>query len=102
MGSLKTQNYTNYYSNFYKDKPVFGLDIGFSSIKVMQINLQNKNHSVTGYGVTGFDPSAIKDGVIVDPELIAKVAHELFSKQLIGDVTTRRVALAVPAARITT
>lgn len=86
-------------SVFYQDKPVFGLDIGFSSIKVMQTNLQNKRRVVTGYGVSGFDSMAIKDGVVVDPEIIAKVAHELFSKQLVGEITSRRVAVAVPAAR---
>lgn len=92
MGSMNS-------TNFYQDKPLFGLDIGFSSLKVMQIDQQNKIHRVTGYGVTGFSASAIKDGVIVDAEAIAKVAHELFSKQLIGDITTKRVALAVPASR---
>jgi type IV pilus assembly protein PilM len=76
----------------YKDKPVFGLDIGFSTLKVMQIGHHSKTRLVTGYGVTNFDPVAIKDGVIIDPEIIA-------SKKLIGDITTRRVTLAIPAAR---
>jgi type IV pilus assembly protein PilM len=84
---------------FYHDKPVFGLDIGFSSLKVMQSSFHDKRQVVTGYGVTSFDSAAIKDGVIVDPELIAKSAYELFDKHLIGDITTRRVVLAVPAAR---
>ncbi len=84
---------------FYQDKPVFGLDIGFSSLKVMQINMQNKRRVVTGYGVASFDPKAIKDGVVVEPEIIAKVAHELFGKNLVGEITSRHTAVAVPAAR---
>lgn len=84
---------------FYQDKPVFGLDIGFSSLKVMQTEWEAKRQKVTGYGVMGFDPAVVKDGVIADPEGMAKVAYELFDKHLIGDITTRRVALAVPAAR---
>lgn len=84
---------------FYQDKPVFGLDIGFSSLKVMQISSQSKGQVVTGYGVSTFDPKALKDGEIVDPEIIAKVAYELFNKDLVGDITTRRVTFAVPAAR---
>jgi type IV pilus assembly protein PilM len=84
---------------FYQDKPVFGLDIGFSSLKVMQLNLHNKKQVVAGYGVTAFDPSAIKDGVIVHPEAIAKVTYDLFDKHMIGKISTQRVALAVPAAR---
>ncbi|HUP26306.1 MAG TPA: type IV pilus assembly protein PilM [Candidatus Limnocylindrales bacterium] len=96
---MKTITQTNQSSYFYKDKPVFGMDIGFSSIKVMQIDQQNKHHKVTGYGVAGFDPGIVKEGIITDPEAIAKAAYDLFSKHLIGDITTRRVALAVPAAR---
>lgn len=64
----------------------------------MQIDTRKTHQTISGYGVTGFSPSAIRDGVIVDPEAIAKVAYELFKNQLIGDITTRRVALAVPAA----
>lgn len=84
---------------FYQDKPVFGLDIGFSSVKVMQIDWNGKRQVVTGYGVTSFDPRAIKDSVIVDPELIAKVMKELFNQNLIGEITTRRVTASIPASR---
>lgn len=84
---------------FYHDKPLFGLDIGFSTIKVMQINQLNKKEVVNGYGVINFPPEAIKDGVVIDAEAIAKAAHELFSHRLIGEINTRRVAVAIPAAR---
>lgn len=83
----------------YKDKPLFGLDIGFSSIKVMQLEPYDKQLSVIGYGVGAFDSSAIKDGVIVDYESIAKAANELFEKNIIGEINTRRVALSIPASR---
>ncbi len=84
---------------FYQDKPVFGLDIGFSSLKVMQIDWIGKQQVVSGYGVTSFDPRAIKDGVIVEPELIAKMMKELFDKNIIGEITTRRVTASIPASR---
>jgi type IV pilus assembly protein PilM len=83
----------------FKDKPIFGLDIGYGSIKVMQIETMTKKRSVVGYGAITFAPDAIKDGTIVDPEVIAAAAHELFSKQLVGDITTRRVILSLPAAK---
>jgi type IV pilus assembly protein PilM len=84
---------------FYHDKPVFGLDIGFQSLKVMQLESSNKKHSVTGYGVASFDPAAIKDGVIVDPEGIAAKMQDLFAKHLIGEITTRRAVATIPASR---
>lgn len=84
---------------FYKDKPILGLDIGFSSVKAMQIERHNKQHNVIGYGVGSFDSAAIKDGVIVDHESLAKSVNELFRKNIIGEITTRRVAVTIPATR---
>lgn len=85
--------------NFYQDKPIFGLDIGFSSIKVMQIDRSDKRSTVSGYGVNQFDPKYIKDGVIVDIEAVAKSAHELFKSNVIGEISTRRAAISIPAMR---
>lgn len=83
----------------YKDKPLFGLDIGTSSIKVMQIATVGKRQQIIGYGVTSYDQSALKDGVIEDPEVLAKATKELFEKHLIGEITTSRAALGIPVAR---
>jgi type IV pilus assembly protein PilM len=82
---------------FFKDKPVFGLDIGYGSLKVMQIDSGTK-HNVVGYGAATFDPKAVQDGVVVDLEGVAKATKELFANGLTGDITTRRVILSVPAA----
>jgi type IV pilus assembly protein PilM len=83
---------------FFKDKSVFGLDIGFGSVKVMQIDTATK-HNVIGYGAATFDPNAIQDGIVIDLEGVAKATKELFSHGLTGDITTRRVVLSVPASR---
>jgi type IV pilus assembly protein PilM len=93
-------------ANFFHDKPLFGMDIGHGSLKVMQLEEQSakaplRTHRprVIGYGFTTFDKAAQEDGVVVEPEIIAKAATELFDKHLIGDITTRRVAFAIPAYR---
>lgn len=85
---------------FYRDKPVFGFDIGHSSVKLMQIepSTSKKKDSVVGYGSMEFNPKAIKNGVIVDPEEIAKQSYKLITKNLIGTLTTRRIAAALPVA----
>lgn len=92
--------------NFFHDKPLFGLDIGHGSLKVMQlaepplkINSKGFKPKVIGYGFTTFDKAAQDNGVVVQPEIIAKAAHDLFKNGLIGDVTTQRVAIAIPAYR---
>ncbi len=84
---------------FYQDKPIFGLDIGFSSLKIMQVDNTGKNRLITGYGATNFDPKAIKNGIIVEPEIIAKALKDLFEHNLIGEITTRRVTATIPASR---
>lgn len=84
---------------FYKDKPVFGLDIGLSSLKVMQINRDRKRQHVIGYGVTSFDSNVFEDGILVKPEELAKVAFELFDKHIIGSITTPRTVMAIPASK---
>jgi type IV pilus assembly protein PilM len=84
---------------FYKDRPLFGLDIGFNTIKVMQLVEDGKSHRVSGYGVAKFESDAIKEGVIVDYESLAKAAVELFDKNIIGSINTRRVAATIPASK---
>ena len=81
---------------FYKDKPVFGFDIGRSSLKVMQIEHGPKGAVVIGYGTISFDPIAIEKGVILDSEIIIKAAYELIDKQLVGTLTTKSVAISMP------
>jgi len=84
---------------FYKDKPLFGLDIGFNSIKIMQVKPHGKQYEVLGYGIGGFDSSAVKDGIIIEHAKLAKAILELFKNNIIGTISTKRVAINIPASR---
>lgn len=86
-------------NHFYHDKPVFGLDIGHGSLKVMQVDMKPNQPQISGYGTIKFDASANDNGVIVKPEIIAQATQELFTKHLIGDINTKRVALSIPTYR---
>ncbi len=101
MGSMKQKKVQNAPESplFFEDKALFGLDIGHSSVRVMQVTKGRPKPRITGYGVTAFDPTAIEDGVIVQPELIAQSIQNLFKHGLVGDITTNRVALSVPVSR---
>jgi type IV pilus assembly protein PilM len=94
MGSMTQQ--TTY---FFEDKPLFGLDIGHGSVRVVQLDASKRAPRVMGYGEASFDPSAITDGVITKPEIIAEAIQELFTHHLVGDVSTDRVAVCLPIAR---
>lgn len=84
---------------FYHDKPLFGLDIGFRTIKVMQLEKSGGGYNVSGYGIANFNPDAVQNGVIVDYDAVAASIHELFTAHLSGEISTRRVAVSVPASR---
>lgn len=90
---------TNKNTHFFVDKPVFGMDVGHGSLKVMQLKTGLKGASIVGYGTTYFDMAAMKDGVITNQKVVAKAVYGLFKNGLIGEINTRRVALAIPAYR---
>ncbi len=83
---------------FYKEKPIFGFDLGHNTIKVMQIDASSKSDAVTGYGHIEFDPKAIKNGIIVSTEEVAKQVYTLVTKHLVGTLDARRVAASLPVA----
>lgn len=84
---------------FYKDRPLFGLDIGFSSIKVMQVQPNNRQgFDVVGYGKASYEESWINKGQIINFEGIAASTKKMFESSLTGNITTKRVAFSVPAA----
>lgn len=86
-------------THFFKDKPLFGLDLGSSSIKVLQLEHDGKKHRVRGYGVADYDTRAIKDGVITDFESLAISINDLFKHGIVGEINTRRTAVSIPASR---
>jgi len=82
---------------FYRDEPLFGLDIGHSNIKAMQVHKDNGTKPViSGYGMASFDAGAIQNGIITDYEAVANAVHQLFEQNLIGTIDTRRVACTLP------
>lgn len=83
---------------FYREKPIFGFDLGHNTVKVMQVDSAGKKPHVTGYGHIEFDPNAVKNGVIIDHEEIAKKVYALITKHLVGTLDARRVAAALPVA----
>ena len=83
---------------FFVDKPVFGLDIGHSTIKVIELNKSRQKVSVNGYGTIDFNPNAVVKGELVDIEELARQAYKLFDSGLTGKIETKRVAAALPVS----
>lgn len=79
---------------------MFGLDIGHASLKAMQIEPARPGvkSTVLGYGISDFPATAIQNGVIIKPEVVAGAVHELFEKNLVGSISSRRVACSLPTS----
>lgn len=87
-------------SLFYKDQPLFGFDIGHSTIKIVQVErARGGKVKVVGYGYNTFNEQSLKDGVITDIKALAAAAHPLITQLLVGRITTNRVAVSIPASR---
>lgn len=81
---------------------MFGFDLGHGSFKVMQCDpgsSRGERPRVLGYGTASFDSSAIEDGVILKPEVIAEATKKMFKHDFHGELTTRRAAIALPSYR---
>ncbi len=82
-----------------RSEPLFGLDIGHSSLKVMQLENSGKNLSVVGYGSSyRYDVNSIQNGVIVDYKALGGAMHDLFEKRLHGQISARKVACTIPTS----
>jgi type IV pilus assembly protein PilM len=80
----------------YKSKPLFGFDLGHGSIKIVQLDYSGKKPKLQCYGTTSFDSKALKEGAVVDFDIVAKAAHNLISEHMVGAISTRRIAASLP------
>ena len=85
--------------NFFHDEPLFGLDIGNSSLKVMQIVAdKSKAPQVVGYGLSSLYSNCTTEGVISDPKTLGEALLDTLKNHLVGSIDTRRVACTVPSS----
>lgn len=84
---------------FYKDKPIIGLDISSTGLKVMSID--SKKWHVDGYGSLDLDPLKIKEALETEGStFLTESLKSLLSGSVIGSLgNSTSVAIAVPTAR---
>lgn len=82
---------------FHKDKPLIGLDISSTDMKVMSIDL--KRNAVTGYGVIDLDPLQIKKALDEDNSYLLSSLQTLLERKLVGNLVSTQVVLGIPTAR---
>jgi type IV pilus assembly protein PilM len=82
---------------FYKDKPITGLDISSTGVKIMSVD--PKQSTVVGYGTMDLDPIKIKDSLEKGDPYLADNLKVLIKEKMVGELTSRRVVVGIPTAR---
>lgn len=82
---------------FYKDKPVIGLDISPTSIKLMAVD--TKKWTVLGYGSIDLDPTKLQQSMDTDGKYLGEQLQLLLKKKTIGHFRSNHVVMSVPTTR---
>lgn len=82
---------------FYNDKPIIGLDISQTGIKVMSTD-PNKL-LVTGYGSIELDPARVQDSLDGKDDYLSTNLSALLDKNLVGSLASTHTVLGVPTGR---
>jgi type IV pilus assembly protein PilM len=82
---------------FYNDKPVIGLDISQTNIKVMAVD--PKKWLVLGYGSIDLDPAKVQKSLESDDGYLAENIQTLLGKKLIGNLPSNHTVLGIPTSR---
>lgn len=82
---------------FYKDKPIIGLDIGTTGMKIMAID--PKRWLVIGYGSLDLEPLKVKEAFETGSTYLTDSIKTLLAEKVIGSIPSNHVAIAVPNSR---
>lgn len=82
---------------FHKDKPIIGLDISQTGIKVMAIDL--KKWLVLGYGSADLDPSKIQKSLEGGDDYLGDNLRALLSEKIVGTLPSVQTVVGIPSSR---
>ena len=82
---------------FHKDKPIIGLDISQTGIKVMAVD--PKKWLVLGYGSVDLDPAKVQKSLDSSDGYLADNIKALLSEKLVGTLPSNHTVLGVPTSR---
>lgn len=81
---------------FFIDKPIVGLDISQTSLKIMAIDA--KKWTVIGYGSLDVDPIKLQQSLDGDGQYLSEQIKLLIDKKLVGQLPSVHVAVSIPAS----
>lgn len=82
---------------FLKDKPIVGVDISSTGIKVMAVDA--KKWLVLGYGSIDLEPIKVKESLEGDTSYISDNLKLLLKEKLSGTLPSNHIVIGIPTAR---
>lgn len=82
---------------FYTDKPIIGLDISQTGIKVMAVD--PKKWLVMGYGSVDLDPAKVQKSLEGDDPYLTENLTSLLKEKVIGQLPSDEAVIGVPTSR---
>lgn len=82
---------------FYQDKPVIGLDISSTGVKIMAINA--KRWLVSGYGSIDLDPAEMKSALEGGGQYLSDSIRSLVRDSIIGSLPSNHAVIGIPTNR---
>ena len=82
---------------FYKDKPIIGLDISQTGIKVMAVD--SKKWLVLGYGSADLDPARVQKSLEGGDNYLTENIASLLGDKLVGTLPSDHTVISVPTSR---
>ncbi len=86
----------------YKKRDCIGIDIGTNSVKVVQLKKKKKFVKLIGYVTKKLPSNLMIEGIISDPEELAKIIREMISQISKGGSKPEKVLASIPDSRIFT
>lgn len=82
---------------FYTNKPLVGIDISSTGIKIMAVD--SKKWLVLGYGSLDLEPLKVKKALESDSSYLMDNIKLLIEEKIIGTLPSNHAAIAIPTAR---
>ncbi len=86
----------------YKEKDCLGLDIGASSVKIVQLKKKKSLTKLMGYESKALPENIIIEGVISEPEKLAQMIKGMISETKEGKFTAKKAIASIPDANVFT
>ena len=82
---------------FLHDKPVAGIDISPTGVKVMAID--PKKWTVFGYGSVDLDPAKLQESLATGNDYLSGAINSLMTNHITGHIPSNHVVVSVPTSR---